>query len=325
MAVHPLKKRLIFITLVYWFLLLYIIAALIFWFTALDKQNAQMTTYRLNELKLDDPTYVSKYDTIQDERRRKSAQYTGEGLTFLAITLIVAVFVYRAVRRQIKLQQQQQNFMMAVTHELKTPIAVTRLNLETMQKRQLDEAQRQKLLSKTLEETNRLNTLTNNILVSAQLEGGRYGRSREPVDFSTLVSNCAQDFRNRFPERKMEQQVEPGLQLEGDPLLLQMLVNNLLENAIKYSAREGKITCKAYRQHHHLSLQVLDEGPGIPDNEKKKVFEKFYRIGNESTRTAKGTGLGLYLCKKIARDHKGTIHITDNSPVGCNFAVHIPA
>lgn len=324
MAVHPLKKRLIIITMVYWFLLLYIIAALIFWFTALDKQNTQMTTYRLNELKLDDPQYLGKYDTIQEEKRRKSAQYTGEGLTFLAITLIVAVFVYRAVRRQIKLQQQQQNFMMAVTHELKTPIAVARLNLETLQKHQLDELQRQKLLRKTLEETNRLNTLTNNILVSAQLEGGRYLLSKESIDFTGLVINCVQDFNSRFPERRWSKEVEPGLSLMGDPLLLQILVNNLLENAVKYTPREALVACKAFRHHHHLVLQVTDEGPGIPDNEKRKVFEKFYRIGNENTRTAKGTGLGLYLCKKIVRDHKGSIRITDNIPSGCNFTVSIP-
>lgn len=318
------KKRLVIVSMAYWFLLVYIIAALVWWFIALDKQNRQMTNYKLNELILDDPGYATKYDKIQDEKNRKTTAYIGEGITFLLLTLVGAVFVYRAIRRQIKLHQQQQNFMMAVTHELKTPIAIAKLNLETLQKHQLEESKRQKLIQMTLEETNRLNTLANNILVSAQLEGGRYRIAKEATDLGDLVQNCVQDFRTRFPERGWETSIEPETDIEGDPFLLQMLVNNLLENAVKYSPREKPVRCRVSKNHRHIVLAVMDEGPGIPDNEKQKVFDKFYRIGNENTRTAKGTGLGLYLCKKIARDHSATIRVTDNTPTGCIFTVNFP-
>ncbi len=316
------KRRLVFVSLAYWVLLVYIIAALVWWFIALEKQNQQMTNFKLNELILDDPSYLIKYDRIQEDKKRKTAQYIGEGSTFLVLTLIGAVFVYRAVRRQIRLQQQQQNFMMAVTHELKTPIAIAKLNLETLQKHQLEEAKRQKLIMMTLEETNRLNTLANNILVSAQLEGGRYRIAHEKIDLGTLVETCVQDFKTRFPDRPWDTSIEPGLLITGDPLLLQILVNNLLENAVKYSPRQTRIQCIVQRKNRQVVLQVIDEGPGIPDNEKNKVFEKFYRMGNENTRTAKGTGLGLYLCKKIARDHHATIRINDHIPSGCNFTVN---
>src|SRR4051794_20464483 len=117
-------KRLATITVVYWFILLYIIAALVYWFISLEHQNGKMSNLLLNELKLEDPGYDKKVAKILDEKRRKTAQYIGEGSTFLALILIGAVFVYRATRRQLTLSQQQQNFMMAVTHELKTPIAV---------------------------------------------------------------------------------------------------------------------------------------------------------------------------------------------------------
>jgi len=316
------KKRLYFITIVYWFLLFYIIAALIWWFISLENQNRQMTSYKLNELKLDDPGYLTKFDQISAEKKRKSAQFIGEGMTFLAVTLIVALFVYRVVRRQLNLQQQQNNFMMAVTHELKTPIAIAKLNLETLQKHHLDEAKQQKLLNMTVQEVNRLNALANNILVSAQLEGGRYRTNYEELDLSELVKSCFMDFKHRFPERNWQSDIMPEIDITGDPLLLQILVNNLLENAHKYSPREGSVQCRLHQMGRQVVLEVIDQGPGIPDAEKAKVFDKFYRIGNENTRTAKGTGLGLYLCHKIAKDHHASIRVTDNLPAGCNFNVH---
>jgi two-component system sensor histidine kinase CiaH len=126
------KKRLAIATWVYWFLLLYIIAALVWWFIALQQQNNKMTVYKMQELKLNDPAYHFKLDHINEDARKKTAQYIGEGSLFLVLIIIGAIFVYRAVRRQLKLQQQQQNFMMAVTHELKTPIAITFRNFTAL-------------------------------------------------------------------------------------------------------------------------------------------------------------------------------------------------
>ena len=315
------KSKFFLVSVAYWFLLVYIIAELVFWFISLNHQNNQMASYKLSELMLDDPAYTQKFEKIQDEKKRKTAQYIGEGVTFLVLSMVGALFVYRALRKQIKLQQQQQHFMMAVTHELKTPIAAARLNLETLLKHNLDDAKRQKLLNMTLEETNRLNTLTSNILVSSQLEGGRYLFAREEINFSELVQNSFRDFTNRFPNRTWTSDITPDIDFTGDPLLLQILVNNLLENAVKYSPKTGAIGCSLAANKKAIILKVTDEGPGIPDNEKQKVFEKFYRIGNENTRTAKGTGLGLYLCKKIADDHRGNIRITDNAGTGCIFTV----
>ena len=229
------KQRLALITFVYWFLLIYIIAALVWWFISLENQNTLMFEYRIVELDKDDPSYTQKLWQLSDERHRKTMQYIGEGSTFLLLILVGAVFVYRATKKQIRLSQQQQNFMMAVTHELKTPIAVTRLNLETLQKRKLDELQQSKLIVHALEETNRLNVLTNNILVAAQLESGNYVISRQHIDISELVTSCVDDFAARFPKRVIHTQIEEKIFTEGETMLLQMLVNNLIDNALKYS------------------------------------------------------------------------------------------
>ena len=308
-------------TVLYWFLLLYILAALVLWFVELQRQSQAMTNYKLQELKHDDAAYINKVNDITEEKHRKTLQYVGEGTVFLLVILVGAIFLYRAVMRQIRLQQQQQNFMMAITHELKTPIAVTKLNLETLQKYRLDESKQQKIIQSAIQEIDRLNTMANNVLVSAQLEGGRYHTAKDELDFSALTLNTVADARNRFPETVWNIQIEPDLAVDGDTLLLQILVNNLIENAIKYSPKAATITAVLKREQFHVILQIKDQGAGIPANEKKKIFQKFYRIGNEETRTAQGTGLGLFLCKKIAADHGATITVSDNIPVGTTFTV----
>ena len=211
--------------------------------------------------------------------------------------------------------------MMAVTHELKTPIAVAKLNLETLQKYKLEEEKQQNIINAALYETNRLDKLTNNILVSAQLESGRYQRAKTALDLSKLVDAAAHDFSNRFPDRTWDIRITPGLLITGDPILLEILVNNLVENAVKYAPKGLTIAIQLSREHAHTLLRVTDQGPGIPHRERKNIFEIFYRIGHESTRTTQGTGLGLYLCKKIAKDHHAHIEVTDNTPTGSIFTV----
>lgn len=310
------------ITIVYWFLLLYIIAALAWWYIALEKQNQSMTDYKVQELVKDDPLYESKLAKLTDEHRRKHAQYIGEGFTFLLITLVGAIFVYRSVRKQVKFSRQQQNFMMAVTHELKTPIAVTKLSLETLQLRKLDEEKQQKLIGQALQETNRLNTLTNNILLAAQIDSGNLNSEKEEINLSVLTDGCVQDFKQRFHNRLIESSIESGQFIYGDTLLMQIAINNLIENAVKYSPEDTTVHIDLTDEEDRINLEISDEGSGISDEEKKRVFDKFYRVGNENTRKTKGTGLGLYITKKIIEDHGAEINITDNTPVGTIFGIN---
>lgn len=321
------RKRLRRTTITFWLLLTYIIAALVWWFISLENQNHDIATQQFRNLELQkasvpDSVYSTRFSEITREEDRNTRKYVAEGITFLILILTGAVFVYRSVRRQFKLQHQQQNFMMAVTHELKTPISVTKLNLETLQKYSLDADKQNKLIRATLDETSRLNFLTNNILVSSQLEGGRYNSTRDELDLSTLFKDCIRDFRNRFPDRQFGEDIEPDADVKGDPLLLQMLINNLLENAIKYSPKESIVKSTLKKHARGIELSVIDEGPGIPGPEKKRIFSKFYRIGNESTRKTQGTGLGLYLCRKIARAHNADISVTNHLPQGSIFAVN---
>ncbi|HMK02607.1 MAG TPA: ATP-binding protein [Ferruginibacter sp.] len=318
-------KKLRSIFIIYWFLLVYVLAALIFWFIALNRQNKQMTKYEMEKLDPAASNYSAEAKRLESAERRKTAQYAGEGAIFFLLIVAGAVFVFRAVQRQLKISQEQQHFMMALTHELKTPIAVAKLNLETLQKRKLDEQQQQRLIQTTLQETNRLNALCNNMLLSSQIEAGGYRITSEDTNISEVISECVQDFMIRYPQTNIIPDIRPDLFINGDRLLLQMMANNLIDNAIKYAPRELPVTVVLSDVNNKIILQVKDEGKGIAAEEKEKIFAKFYRIGNAATKAAKGTGLGLYLSRKIAKQHSANITVTDNIPTGAIFTVTMNA
>jgi two-component system, OmpR family, sensor histidine kinase CiaH len=305
----------------FWILLVYVIAALVWWFISLERQNQQMTSLKLFELKKDHPQYTLQYSNIMELRKRGTAKYIAEGITFLALILVGAFFVYRSIRKQMEYNSLQQNFMMAITHELKTPIATTRLSLETVLRRKLDEVQQQKLLLSALSETNRLNILTNNILLASQMEEKNFQRDNEDVNLADIVETVVSDYKNRFPQRTIEASADKDVFLQGDELLLQIALSNLIDNALKYAPKESPVYVDLMDENDMIQVKVSDEGPGVPDEEKKRIFEKFYRSGNETTRKAKGTGLGLYLTRKIIRDHNGDIFVMDNTLHGSIFVI----
>jgi signal transduction histidine kinase len=319
MAVFSYKhKKLRLIFIVYWVLLIYIIAALVWWFILLGQQNHQMAEISMAQISHSDPQYSLKLDKIVEVEKRKTIQFIGEGFIFFVLLMAGAVFVFRAARRQFKLGHQQQNFMMAITHELKTPIAVTKLNLETLQTRELENETKQRLIHNSIQEVNRLNSLCNNMLLASQMEAGGYSLTKESIDMSELIRESVHDFSVRFPNRHFKENIEPGLNMYGDRLLLQMAANNLIDNALKYSGKETVVIVSLKEVISDLLLTITDEGKGIKEEDKKKIFNKFYRI---SHREAKGTGLGLYLTKKIAEQHHAHIYVTDNSPAGSHFNI----
>lgn len=316
----PLK----FINYVYWLLLIYLIAALAWWYIELDQQNDLMLAFQQEQVAKSKNADPSAFAVVKDAHDRNAKQYIGEGLTFLVITILGAIFVYNVVRRQIRYHLQQNNFMMAVTHELKTPIAVTKLNLETLRRHKLDEERQSKILGDAINETERLDALCNNILLSSQLESGGYQLIKQEFDCSAMVSSAVASFQKRYPARTFELHVPPTIFMHGEEFLIRLVLNNLMENAVKYTSKDCLIQIGLEKLDHLVMIKVSDWGEGIPDVEKQKVFEKFYRLGDESKRKTKGTGLGLFLSTKIVKDHKGSIVVENNHPVGTVFKVLLP-
>jgi K+-sensing histidine kinase KdpD len=222
--------------------------------------------------------------------------------------------------KQLKYSNQQQNFMMAVTHELKTPIAVTQLNIETLLKRDLQSDQQKQLLNNSLKETQRLDALCNNILLASQLDLADYQQNKQSINLSEVVTGVIKSFEERYPTRKIIGHIQETVMMFAEPLLMQMLLQNLVDNAHKYAPNDTPIEVVLEQNEHQTLLQVKDQGIGIPLAERERVFNKFYRVGNEFTRSAKGTGLGLYLCKKIAQFHQSQLLISENQPKGTIFS-----
>ena len=314
-------NKLRLVSFIYWVFLTYMIAAFVWWYVSLEKQNDEIAAVKFQSIQLSDPALKQKVKQIQNFQLRKTKQFIGEGLTFLFLFLLGAIYVYRSLLKQLRYSNQQQNFMMAVTHELKTPIAISHLNIETLLKRDLDSAQQNKLLEATLKETKRLDALSNNILLASQLDMGQYETNQQELDLSKLVTEACQSFQERFPLRLLNTFIEASIFIQGEALLIQMLVNNLLDNAHKYSPAHTPIAVHLQREQQQLILTVKVLGIGIPVNDREKIFEKFYRVGAESTRTSKGTGLGLYLCKKITAFHHASLQVKPNEGQGSIFTV----
>ena len=309
------------VSLIYWVFLTYMIAAFIWWYVSLEKQNNEIAAIKFQSIQINDPSLKAKTHAIQDFQLRKTKQFIGEGLTILVLFLLGAIYVYRSLKKQLRYADQQQNFMMAVTHELKTPIAISHLNIETLLKRDLDSSQQLKLLEATLKETKRLDSLSTNILLTAQLDMGQYEANKQLVNVSELVRQNIKSFQERYPSRICNTMVEDAMEIQGEPLLIQLLINNLIDNANKYAPVTEPIYIHLQSHQNRIQLIVKDQGPGIAAADKNKVFEKFFRVGAETTRTTKGSGLGLYLCKRITEFHNATIQLTTNTPTGSIFTV----
>lgn len=318
------------ITFLYFFLLLYTIAILVWWGILLHQQNQQITRLQLQNLELSQGngttglTYDQALAQIREGNRLHNLQYVGEGATFLLIILLSAGFVFLTMRRQIRFGKQQQNFMAAITHELKSPIAIIRLNLETMQKHQLDEEKKNKLYENTLGELGRLNQLCNNMLLASQFDSRQYHQVSEKINLTALLKEITSESGRRMHYHTLRSDLKEEVLVSGDGFMLQIAVNNLLENATKYAPKGSTISLSLILGDSHARIQVADEGEGIPHSERDRIFSRFYRSGNENTRRSKGTGLGLFLSKKIIEQHHGRISVHDNTPKGSIFEITLP-
>jgi len=308
----------------------YIIAALVFWGMSLNKQSHIIFKNELNLLRstVDSTThpdqYTIAYRYIEEKENSRKRQFMGEGVTFLLVILIAAGVVYSSIRSNQRLSSQQSNFMLSITHELKSPIAAIKLNIQTMAKRQLSEEMRSQLLERSEREADRLDDLCNNLLLATQMESRAYAPSMERVNISEIANNSVDLYEARS-KHLLASNIQENCYAVVDVLLFKLALNNLLENAIKYTPLSEEISLNLSVSDEDLVLTVADTGDGISDEEKLKIFRKFYRVGNENSRKTKGTGLGLYLTSKIIKGFYGTILVRDNQPKGSVFEVTLPA
>ncbi|MEL6718567.1 MAG: HAMP domain-containing sensor histidine kinase [Bacteroidota bacterium] len=263
-------------------------------------------------------------EDLEAAHRRQEWMIAGEAIVFVIILITGIYLIDRGYRKEVASAKQRRNFLLSITHELKSPIASIQLVLETFLKRDLARPAITKFSQSALKETKRLYTLVNDLLLSAKLEEA-YQINMEEVDISLLVNDLVAELEEKYPDAHFEIEEEIDLpNLKGDLSGLTSVFLNLLENAIKYSKEAARIHTKMQQVDNHIEITISDQGIGISDKEKKLVFQKFYRVGSEDTRSTKGTGLGLYIVHEIVRAHNGTIRILDNEPKGTIMDLRLP-
>jgi signal transduction histidine kinase len=252
--------------------------------------------------------------------QKKIWMLIGEGTVFLVIIFIGFRYLNKSITRELQLARLQKTFLLSVTHELKTPISAIKLFLETMRTRKLTVEQQSSILNDALRETKRLQALSENILVAQRMELQGTEFLHESVDVAAIIEAEAARYRDVF-NASVQCEMQTRFVMKGDKNLLQSLFSNLIDNAIKYAPKGSDILVRGYSYDNEHRVEVCDTGPGIADEEKEKVFEKFYRVGNEETRNHKGAGLGLYIVSSVVKMHGGHIFVRDNHPVGTIITV----
>ena len=245
----------------------------------------------------------------------------GEGSVFLLLLLIGIWQIRRSIRKELNLSARQNNFLLSVTHELKTPLAANKLYIQTIQKRDLSKEQTNDLLKKSIEENARLEYMIDNILNASRLENNALAIEKEEFDLVLLIQSVKKRFETISNQKITMSFSEDEIMLIADKFSIETILNNLVENAIKYSEDNALILIYASKNNNQVQFGVIDNGIGISKEDKVNVFNKFYRVGNEEVRTQKGTGLGLFIVVELVRKHAGKITCLDNDPQGTNFKI----
>lgn len=266
----------------------------------------------------------AEYQKLVDQYKRQEWMIFGEAGVFVVSLIIGVYLINRGYHKEMKASEQRRNFLLSITHELKSPIASIKLVLETFLKRDLTKEQTTKFTKNALKDTERLNNLVTDLLLSAKLETA-YQPHFEPLSISELLGELIAKLSTKHPNAKFFFEKNDEIPtIQGDKMGLTSVALNLLENAVKYGDSNPEITTMLSIKSDEIIWKVADNGIGISDKEKAHIFEKFYRVGSEETRTTKGTGLGLYIVKEIVGAHGGMIKVADNQPKGTKFEIVLP-
>ena len=303
----------------------YIVLQFLWWEILLVKQSNNIISLKQNlaALSSSDETIILRDVTaLQQKKTTQVYMIVGEGSVFLLILLFGVYRVRKSIRKESELANQQSNFILSVSHELKTPIAATKLQLQTLLKHELDREKQKELLNNALNETSRLHKLVDNVLMANQIENRNLSIQKENLNLSALVETTVKRYFIAHLEKlNINLNIEKDIYFQGDKELLSSIIINLIENGIKYSFDSIQIDVVLKTINNKVVLEIKDKGCGIADNEKEQVFQKFYRSGDESTRKTKGTGIGLFIVKSICDLHQLTIKIENNQPKGSIFQI----
>lgn len=250
-----------------------------------------------------------------------------EGVFLILLILLGGWLIYRALVRTEELKFHQQNFLMAVTHELKTPLASIKLYLDTLQSPKIDASKKDTILPKMQEDVVRLENLVQNILDAGRFERSGHHLNKVALNLSELVTERVEIFR-KLPtsiSAHIDSQIEPDVPFVGDRPALGRAVDSILENSFKYhDGSKVEVRVTLHVEAGRIVLAIADKGIGFSKKDGRAIFDRFYRVGDEMTRRQAGTGLGLFLCREIIRAHGGEVAAFSDGPgTGATFTIRL--
>jgi signal transduction histidine kinase len=266
---------------------------------------------------------------IADERRSRLTRYGWEGAFFLAVLVACMAVVRRTHHQEAALSRRQQNFIAAVSHEFKSPIASLQLSLDTVRLRRPEPERLAELVERMAADLARLENLVAEVLDTASLESGRRQLASTAVPLDELARELAGELAARAAAAKSEValDVAEGAEVHADPVAVRTVLRNLLDNALRATAAAGggRIRISSEERSGEVRLSVADTGVGFPPGEAENLFLKFYRLGDELRRSGTGTGLGLYIVDRLMRLEHGWAKAESAGPGhGATFTVAWP-
>ena len=253
----------------------------------------------------------------------KVIMITGEGLVFFLILSLGLWRIRSAIKRDQQLTIRQSNFLLSVTHELKTPLASTKLYLQTLMKREFPVEKRNELLQKALIENQRLEEIVEAILTASRIENGTMVAHKEWISLNDLMTELALNYNNRLEKEWIVLELDEVIHIEADLFMTKTILINLIENALKYAGTSEKLTLFLHKDNQNSKFGVKDLGPGITKEAQADIFKKFVRLENEETRSQKGTGLGLFIAAEFTKLIGGKIQFKENQPKGAIFEITV--
>jgi len=253
----------------------------------------------------------------------KVIMITGEGLVFFLILSLGLWRIRSAIKRDQQLTIRQSNFLLSVTHELKTPLASTKLYLQTLMKREFPVEKRNELLQKALHENQRLEEIVEAILTASRIENGTMVAHKEWISLNDLMTELALNYNNRLEKEWIVLEFDETIHIEADVFMTKTILINLIENALKYAGSTEKLTLFIHKDNQNSKFGVKDLGPGISKEAQADIFKKFVRLENEETRSQKGTGLGLFIASEFTKLIGGKLQYLENQPKGAIFEITV--
>jgi K+-sensing histidine kinase KdpD len=259
--------------------------------------------------------------SVNGKANNKAIMIVGEGIVFFSILLFGLWRIKLSIKKDQQLSERQSNFLLSVTHELKTPLASTKLYLQTLIKRDFSTEKREEMLQKAIIENQRLEEIVESILTATRLENRTLKLHKEWIDLNELIQQLIDNYNITSGKNWIVFENQVAVKIEADVFMIKTILRNLIENGLKYASNSEHLTVFLNRELNHVKFGTRDNGPGVPADLQKDIFKKFFRIENEETRSQKGTGLGLFIAAEFTKLNGGRLNYYPNKPTGSIFEI----